>query len=255
MLLTINMGNTRTKALLYQGEEKNGHYVIPTGKERRLYEDFLQSMPRPSRILLSSVVPAAAAELIAAADLVWGLPVEAISAREDLGLSFATVDYHQLGSDLFVNAVASQSFYGGNLLNVDLGSASTFCVIKDGVYLGTSIVPGMELSIRAMIAGTALLEDFVLQKIEGVIQDNTVACLQSGIYYGYFELVSGMIRRIQEEQGPLTVVLTGGIGTFLYDELAPFVQHFRPDLTLEGLKLIADLLPSGGARERSTTAS
>lgn len=244
VLLTINMGNTRTKALLYSHQEKHERYVVPTKADQDHYREFFRQIPKPERILLSSVVPKAAAELHAAALEVWGLRVEQIHAREDLGITFAGVDYRELGSDLFVNAVASHHLFGGNILNVDLGSASTFCVVKQGVYLGTSIVPGMEISIRAMIQGTALLRHFELRKTERIINTDTISCLQSGTFYGYFELVRGMINRIQEEHGALTVVLTGGIGNFLHDELTPYVHHFLPDLTLDGLSMIAEMSPA-----------
>ncbi|HHW98893.1 MAG TPA: type III pantothenate kinase [Firmicutes bacterium] len=246
MLLTVNMGNTRTHAVSYQDGYRSPHFATATTPQVEHYANWLKaiSLVAPTRILLASVVPPAASALAAATRELWGLEPEVVKPREDLGVRFTTVDYKQdLGADLFVNAVVSHHDYGGNILNVDLGTASTFCVIKDGLYLGTSIVPGMELSIKAMIQGTALLKDFALQKIDKVIQDNTTACLQSGIYFGYFELVRGMIARIQQEEGPLKVVLTGGIGTFLHDELAPYVDHFRPELTLEGLRLIAQLLP------------
>lgn len=242
MLLTINMGNTRTNSLLF-APDGSRHFATATRPDCQHYRQWLSQLPRPSRVLLAAVVPPAAAALRAAIAQQWQLPVEQVLPREDLGIRFTTVDYHQLGADLFVNAVVSHHDYGGNILNVDLGSASTFCVIKRGLYLGTSIVPGMELSIRAMIQGTALLQEFELRKMDHIIHDNTIACLQSGIYFGYFELVRGMIERIQEEQGPLQVILTGGIGTFLHQELAPWVDHFRPDLTMEGLQLIAGLLP------------
>lgn len=248
MLLTINQGNTRTKALFFAADRQEYDVVDTHGGEEH-FRSWFSRLPNPGRILLSSVVPEAATALSRAALQVFGLPVEQVQAREDLGIRFTTVDYHHLGADLFVNAVISHHQYGGNLLNVDLGSASTFCVIKDGLYLGTSIVPGMELSIRAMIAGTALLKDFELVKMERIIHDNTVACLQSGIYFGYFELVRGMIERIKAEQGPLRVVLTGGIGTFLHEELAPYVDYFRPNLTMEGLKLIAELQPRLGSTQ------
>lgn len=246
MLFTINMGNTRTHAVYYQNGHKSPHFATATLPQLEHYSGWLRTITAvaPTRILLASVVPSAATALSAAANELWGLMPELVRPREDLGIRFNAVDYqNDLGADLFVNAVVSNHDYGGNILNVDLGTASTFCVIKEGLYLGTSIVPGMELSIRAMIQGTALLKDFSLQKMDRVIQDHTTACLQSGIYFGYFELVRGMINRLQEAEGPLQVVLTGGIGTFLHEELAPYVDYFRPELTLEGLQIIAQLLP------------
>lgn len=247
MLLAINIGNTRTHACYHHDDNTNNHFTTRTHAKADHYRAWLRTLApagEPDRILISSVSPAAGKTLSEAVRSLWGSTPEFIRPRDDLGISFTTVDYHnELGADLFVNAVASNHSYGGSILNVDLGSASTFCVLRQGVYLGTSIVPGLELSIRAMIDGTALLKDFSLQKMNAVIQTNTTACLQSGIYFGYFELVRGMINRIQVEQGPLSVVLTGGIGDFLHDELAPYVDHFRPNLTLEGLELIGRLLP------------
>ncbi len=243
MLLTVDIGNTNTHLGWFVGDRLHQVEVIPTKRVASDYVRHLQaSWPQPDRVIVASVVPAASrAWLHATIEKGWPKP-HFVKAQEDFGIAFAGIAYHELGADLFVNAVASRHLFGPNILNVDLGTGSTFCVIKNGVYLGTSIVPGLKVALNALVTGTALLPEVELKKVQPIIQTNTVACLQSGIYHGYTALVRGMIKAIKDEQGPVQVVLTGGIGCFLQDELSDLVDHFSPDLTLEGLRLIDQLM-------------
>ena len=199
----------------------------------------LRDTPPESRMVCASVVPAISGQL--ARNLAGlGFALENLTAQEGLGISFGGVNYAELGADLFANAVAVEALWARDSLNVDLGTGSTFCVVKGGTYLGTAIVPGMELSLRALTDRAALLDTVELKKPQQVINTTTVACLQSGIYYGYTELVRGMVSRIQREQGKLFVVMTGGIGSFLYDELMDVVDVFEPHLSLLGVRIAAE---------------
>ncbi len=243
MLLTVDIGNTNTHLGWFSGDRLQQVEVIPTKRVASDYVRHLQSsLPRADRVIVASVVPAASkAWLHATIDKGWPKP-HFVKAQDNFGISFAGIAHHELGADLFVNAVASRHLFGPDILNVDLGTGSTFCVIKNGVYLGTSIVPGLKVALNALVTGTALLPEVELKKVRPITQTNTVACLQSGIYHGYTALVQGMIKAIKDEQGPLQVVLTGGIGSFLKEELADLVDHMAPDLTLDGLKLIDRLM-------------
>jgi len=209
-----------------------------TVRDAREYYDFAASLPEVKRVLCASVVPAATLALSEALCL-RGLQMELVKPQQELGISFGGLNYTELGGDLFVNALASVHFWGRSILNVDLGTGSTFCVVRDSVYLGTTIVPGMELSLRALTSGAALIKPIQLAKPPRVINTSTEECVQSGIYYGYLELVRGMIHRVQREQGKLFVVLTGGIGSFLRDELHDVVDVYEPNLTLYGLWVAA----------------
>lgn len=235
MILAVNIGNTRTNAgILTDGGTLLQNLSCNTARTPKGYSEFATTLPVGIRVLCSSVVPEATLAL-AEAIRPHGFSLELVAPRNDLGLSFGGLNYAELGADLFTNALASHYFWNRSVLNVDLGTGSTFCVIRDGVYLGTSIVPGMELSLRALTSGAALIRPIELAKPSRVINTTTVECVQSGIYYGYLELVRGMINRVQREQGKLFVVLTGGIGSFLREELHDVVDVYEPNLTLYGL--------------------
>lgn len=238
MLMAININNTRTGVGFFVRDRLRESLSLPTAELPAHVPGLLSRLSSGARVVCASVVPAMSAvfsgELSAA-----GYAAEALTAQEGLGISFAGVNYTELGADLFANALAVHSIWGRDSLNVDLGTGSTFCVVKSGVYRGTVIVPGMELSFRALTDRAALLSTVELAKPERIINTTTTACLQAGIYYGYTELVRGMISRIQREHGKLFVVLTGGIGSFLKDELMDVVDVFEPDLSLLGIQLAA----------------
>lgn len=239
MLLAVNIGNTRTNVGWLDDQGKVlSTLAVATTRHAEEYDSLAARVMPGTRVVCASVVPSAT-EALGKALAPRGIDVELLTPRDDLGLTFGGVDYHELGADLFANALASQWLWGKDALLVDLGTGSTFCVVKNGVYKGTTIVPGMELSFRALTSGAALLREVPLSKTPKVINVTTVECLQSGIYYGYLELVRGMIRRVQEEQGKLHVVLTGGIGAFLRDGLLDVVDIHEPNLTFIGVWLVA----------------
>ncbi|KAF0193911.1 MAG: type III pantothenate kinase [Bacillota bacterium] len=243
MIIAVNIGNTRTNAGVLNDE---GAFIsnlsCNTTRTPDGYRAFASSLPVDARVLCSSVVPEATLAFARAIRL-YGFCLEVVTARDDLGLKFNGLNYAELGADLFTNALASHFFWSRSVLNVDLGTGSTFCVIREGVYLGTSIVPGMELSLRALTSSAALIRPIELAKPSRVINTTTVECVQSGIYYGYLELVRGMIYRVQKEQGRLFVVLTGGIGSFLREELHDVIDIYEPNLTLYGLWVASQKIP------------
>ncbi|MBT9157317.1 MAG: Type III pantothenate kinase [Firmicutes bacterium] len=242
LFVAVNIGNTRTSVGFIDDRGRVGRVMaLATTRYAEEYASLRQQIAEGARVVCASVVPQAT---LALAEALGDLPIEVLAVRDDLGITFAGVNYAELGPDLFANALASWSLWGQDSLNVDLGTGSTFCVIKKGVYLGTAIVPGMELSFTALMRRAALLTEVPLAKPRRVINANTVECLQAGIYYGYLELVRGLIRRVQEEQGKLRVILTGGIGTFLQDGLGDVIDVYEPNLTLLGIWVAAKRLVS-----------
>ncbi|HSL93317.1 MAG TPA: type III pantothenate kinase [Bacillota bacterium] len=236
--MAVNINNTRTGVGFFANGALQESLSLPTAELISYVTALIARLSPDARIVCASVVPAMTADF--AVEVAGkGFVVEALVAQEGLGISFAGVNYAELGADLFANALAVHELWGRDSLNVDLGTGSTFCVVKSGVYQGTVIVPGMELSFRALTDRAALLSEVELAKPRRIINITTTACLQAGIYYGYTELVRGMISRIQREQGKLFVVLTGGIGSFLQDELMDVVDVFEPDLSLLGIQLAA----------------
>ena len=121
---------------------------------------------------------------------------------------------------------------------IDFGTATTFDVVgENGEYLGGIIAPGINLSLKALHEMTAKLPKISLHKQENVIGKNTVEAMNSGVYFGYLSLVEGMISRIENElKTTTTKIITGGLAEIFKEELK--IEHHRPNLTLEGLKLV-----------------
>src|SRR4029077_16167179 len=145
----------------------------------------------------------------------------------------------EVGADRLVNTVAAHDRYQGPLTVVDFGTATTCDVVDaDGNYRGGVIAPGINLSLQALAMAAAKLPSVPIARTEKVIGTSTVACMQSGIFWGYVGLVEGLVDRIKREFGaPMDVVSTGGLAP-LFDGVTPIINHVDPDLTLWGLRLI-----------------
>ncbi len=164
---------------------------------------------------------------------VVGEPGVAIGAR-------SLVDRpEEVGADRLVNTVAAHDRYKGPLIVVDFGTATTFDVVDaDGNYRGGVIAPGLNLSLQALAMAAAKLPSVPIGRTEKVIGTSTVACMQSGIFWGYVGLVEGLVDRIKREfGGPMGVVSTGGLAP-LFDGATDAIERTDPDLTLWGLRLI-----------------
>jgi len=145
----------------------------------------------------------------------------------------------EVGADRIVNAVGAYEEFKDALIVIDSGTAITFDVInKKGEYIGGAIVPGIHISADALAEKTAKLPRVPLGKPESVIGKTTINSIQSGLFYGYLSLIEGMIKRIKREmETDCTVVITGGDSAIFYRHINE-IDHFRPYLTLFGLKVI-----------------
>jgi len=144
-----------------------------------------------------------------------------------------------VGADRLVNAVSAHQLYGGPLIIVDFGTATTFDIIDaDGNYIGGVIAPGVNLSLEALHMAAAQLPRVAIQRTEKITGKATIEAMQSGIYWGYIGLVEGLVKRLQDEHGGgLTVIATGGLAG-LFSEATDCIKHSDPDLTLRGLLAI-----------------
>ena len=144
----------------------------------------------------------------------------------------------EVGHDRLVNAIAGYKKYGGNLLIIDLGTATTFDVVGVyGQYLGGVIAPGVNLSIKTLHEMTAKLPKIQLKSQENVIGRNTYEAINSGIYFGYISLLEGLILKIEKEYGSeLKILFTGGFAN-LFSEAISNKNIIDENLTLEGLMI------------------
>ena len=188
--------------------------------------------------IISSVVPSVTYTVRTAVKKLIGVDALVIGPGIKTGLSIKTDNPAQLGSDLVVDAVAGIQEYGAPLVIFDLGTATTVSVInKEKEYLGGMILPGMMISLNAMVSGTSQLPKISLEKPKRLIGTNTIDCMKSGILYGTASSMDGIIDRIRDEIGDVTVVATGGLaGT-----IVPLCRNkviLDDELLIKGLMII-----------------
>ncbi|HXE73878.1 MAG TPA: type III pantothenate kinase, partial [Candidatus Nitrosotenuis sp.] len=161
-----------------------------------------------------------------------------VTAFLDLGLKLNIDHPRQLGADLIAAAVATRERYGIPAVMVDFGTATTVAALDgQGAFVGASIAPGLEISLEALRRGAPHLPDFPLDSPPGPLGRNTVHCLQSGVLLGHALMVDGLVRLIQAEVGPGTVVATGGLAEVVARHCST-VHSVDANLVLDGIRLV-----------------
>jgi type III pantothenate kinase len=249
MLLAIDCGNTNTVFSIWNGERFLATWRIATDHKRTADEYFvwlssLMALTRTeasiSEAIISSTVPRVVFNLRVLCNryfdcrpLVVGKPDcrLPVAPRVDQGTT--------VGPDRLVNTVAGFDRHGGDLVVVDFGTATTFDVVdRDGAYVGGVIAPGVNLSLEALHMAAAALPHVDVTKPARAIGTNTVACMQSGVYWGYIGLVEGIVREVRRERDrPLKVIATGGLAP-LFAQGTDLFNAVEDDLTMHGLVLI-----------------
>ena len=157
---------------------------------------------------------------------------------EDLGVTIQVVvdNPREVGADRLVNAVAAHGRYGGPLIVVDFGTATTFDVVdEEGRYCGGVIATGINLSLEALHRAAAKLPRVAVERPAQVIGNSTVSAMQSGVYWGYVSMIEGVVARIKAEFGaPMKVIATGGLAG-LFAGATEVIEHVDRDLTMAGL--------------------
>ena len=252
MLLAIDSGNTNTVfAIFDQGGNIVGQWraaakTAKTADElavwlRQLMA--LENIPRDNidQVIIATVVPENLFDLRMLSEKYFNTTALVIGDNNvDLGIDILVDRPGEVGADRLVNTVSAHDTYGGPLIVVDFGTATTFDVVSaNGAYEGGVIAPGVNLSLEALQRAAAKLPRIDIGKPAKVIGTNTITAMQSGIYYGYASMIEGVVARIREEKGDGTmrVIGTGGLAT-LYSAACPSIQNTDNDLTLRGLYTI-----------------
>ncbi|MBQ1678826.1 MAG: type III pantothenate kinase [Oscillospiraceae bacterium] len=189
--------------------------------------------------IVASVVPLVQQVIVLAVERLTGRPCLTVGPGLKTGLNIKIDNPAQAGSDLIVGAVAGIERYGAPLCIIDLGTATTICVVdQEGAFRGGAIAPGVMLSLNALSSGTAQLPGISLEKPRRAIGTNTVDSMRSGLLLGSAAMLDGMVERMEEELGcPLKVVATGGLAKFI----APLCKRemtVDENLLLTGLELL-----------------
>jgi len=165
-----------------------------------------------------------------------------VGAGIKTGVRISLDNPREVGADRVVNAAAAHRLYGGPLIVIDLGTATTLdAVSEEGDYLGGAIAPGIGIAADALFERAAKLPRVELIRPKKAIGRNTVAAMQSGIIFGYVGLIEGIVARMKKELGgKVRVIATGGLAGIIAEE-TNVVDILDPDLTLVGLRLIHEL--------------
>jgi len=252
MLLAIDVGNTNLVIGVFHGERLVHSWRITTIRDRTADElgvmlTYLCDHHGIHRaeiagIVVASVVPPLTGTLVAMATQYFQRTPLMFEPGTSGGMPILYDNPAEVGADRVVNGIAAWDRHGAAgmpIIVVDFGTATTFDAIsKKGEYLGGVICPGPQISADALFQRAARLPRVDLKKPARVIGTNTVASMQSGLYWGYVDMVVGLVRRMKVELGgEAIVVATGGLASVVAPE-TDLIEHVDPDLTLRGLRLV-----------------
>ncbi len=254
MLLAIDSGNTNIVfAVFGDAGETVGQWRSSSDPERtadefgiwliKLMELDGIERARIDAAIIACVVPAALFSIKTLCRKYFDCdPLIIGDAGVKLGIGVLVERPDEVGADRLVNAVAAGKGYGGPLIVVDFGTATTFDIIDgDGNYTGGVIAPGINLSLEALHMAAARLPRVAIGKPGRVIGKGTEEAMQSGIFYGYLSMIEGLVGRIEDEYGgKMKVIATGGLAS-LFAEATSSIAHADTDLTLKGLLAVHQL--------------
>lgn len=252
MLLAIDIGNTNITVGAFDGGDLRATFRMSTDA-RKMADEYaiLLNQMLPLRGVSRRMIDAAAiCSVVPPLTPIFARLVESYIGAQPLVVGAGTrtgirVRYdppRDVGADRIVDAAAAFSAYGGPVIVVDIGTATVLdAVTKDGDYLGGAIAPGISIAADSLFHATAMLRRVELTPPPSAIGRNTVHALQSGLVFGYSELVRGMVRRFKRELGAdAKVIATGGLANVIENEPKIF-DAIDPNLTLTGLGLVYDM--------------
>jgi type III pantothenate kinase len=250
MLLAIDVGNTNSKFALLDGDRIVARFRLQTQANRPADEyaaHLTQLMSLrgigPEHVdsaIMSTVVPAVTFNIRNLCEQYFGVELLVVGEPNvDLGIKVLLDRPQEAGADRLVGGIAGFRKYGGPLIVIDFGSATTFDIVDgDGNFYGGVLAPGIELTIEAFYLMTARLPRIRVDKPATVIGKGTVSAMQSGIFWGYLGLIESLVKRIKAEYGaPMRVIATGGLAPVFQAE-TDVIEAVEQDLMMDGLLAI-----------------
>lgn len=249
MVLTVDIGNTNIVLGGFIGDELKFVARIATNASKTEDEYatkiksilFLHEVDKTEikGAVISSVVPPLTRVMSDAINMVYGIRPLLVGPGIKTGINIHCDDPSTVGADLICACVAANSIYGNPALVVDMGTATKMMVIDNtGTFIGVSIIPGVNIALKALANGTAQLPQISLEAPNSVIGKNTADCMRSGAVFGNASMIDGMIDRFNDEMGcELKVIATGGLS----ETIIKHCKHeivLDSDLVLKGLNIL-----------------
>jgi type III pantothenate kinase len=253
MLLAIDAGNTNLVFALVDGQEIKARWRIATDPRRtadeyavwlhQLLELEGYSKSTVDRVIIGTVVPRALHNLEVLSSKYFGVkPLVAGQGDAEWPIALDVDEPQSVGADRVLNSIAAHAKHPGDLIVIDFGTATTFDVVDfSGAYKGGIIAPGINLSLDALVSAAAKLPRVAISapEDESVVGRTTETQMLIGVYWGYVAMIEGLVARLKAEIGrPVRVVTTGGLAV-LFDKNTNVFDVIEPDLTIQGLALLA----------------
>ncbi|MFH1381363.1 MAG: type III pantothenate kinase [Chloroflexota bacterium] len=252
MLLAVDIGNTNIVLGVFDGEKLKATWRMATDVHEMSdeYAALLLTLLQHEGLKVSDINAVALCSVVPPLLRPWDELCQRYLHTEPLviepgvktGVRIRMDNPREVGTDRIVNAAAAHHLYGGALIIIDMGTATTFDVVsKEGDYIGGAIAPGIAISAEALYTRTSALPRVGLVRPKYAIGSNTVNAMQSGIVFGYVGLIEGIVARIDQELGEKAlVVATGGYAGLIAKETKA-IDKVEPDITLVGLRLIYEM--------------
>lgn len=250
MILVVDVGNTNITFGVYDGRELKTTFRMMS-KQPRTSDEYgisLRELLRTNDIdhkeiegtIIASVVPNVMHALTGAITRYIGKAPLIVGPGVKTGIKIVTENPREIGPDRIVDAVAAYELYGGPVLVIDFGTATTYdLVTEDGCFTAGITAPGIRISAKALWADTAKLPEVEIKKPKSILAQETISSMQAGLVYGQIGQTEYIINQVRKESGyeNLKVVATGGLGSIIADE-TDTIQIYDRGLTLEGLRII-----------------
>lgn len=250
MLLAIDVGNTNIIFGVYDNDILKQTFRMTTKTERTSDEYGINitallrnndvEVQNIEGIIISSVVPKIMHSFTNACIKYLGKNPLIVGPGTKTGLKIVTENPREIGSDRVVDAVAAYVKYGGPVLVIDFGTATTYDLVSaKGEFVAGITAPGIRISAKALWEGTAKLPEIEIRKPKSILAQETVSSMQAGLVYGQIGQTEYIIRQVIKESGwdDIKVVATGGLGKMIY-EATDTINIYDKELTLDGLRLI-----------------
>jgi type III pantothenate kinase len=250
MLLVVDVGNTNITLGIFEGKELIGSFRMTTKIPRTSDEygificELIKSKGLPvssvEDVIISSVVPNIMHSFKNGIIKYFGINPIIVGAGTKTGIKIATANPREVGPDRIVDLVAAYEQYGGPLIVIDFGTATTYdLLLEDGSFTAGITSPGIRICANALWSDTAALPEVEIRKPDSILAKDTISSMQAGLVYGYIGQTEYIIKKMKEESGlsNIKVVATGGLGKIIADATDE-IHYYDSSLTLNGLRII-----------------